>query len=207
MHKEILSPEQKTLIPVLRTFSELGFFLVGGTAIALFLAHRRSIDFDLFICKPYKKEMIRNKLLEKGLQVQRTLYEDDDQLDLIIGDVKITYLFYPYKVKPSVDFENIISLPSLLDLASMKAYALGRRAKWKDYVDLYFILKGHVTLNQLAENADRIFGGMFNEKLFREQLSYFEDIDYSEKIDYLPGYSIDNTLIREFLVMKATEKM
>jgi hypothetical protein len=207
MHKEILSPEQKILLPVLRTFSELGFFLVGGTAIALFLAHRRSIDFDLFICKPYKKETIRNKLLEKGLQAQRTLYEDDDQLDLIVGNVKITYLFYPYEIPASVDFEKIIALPSLLDLASMKAYALGRRAKWKDYVDLYFILKGHTTLNQLTENTDRLFGGMFNEKLFREQLSYFEDIDYSEKIDYLPERYVDDNSIREFLVMQATEKM
>ncbi len=207
MHKEILSPEQKSLLPVLCSFSELGFFLVGGTAIALFLAHRRSIDFDLFIRKPYKKETIRNKLLEKGLQVQRTLYEDDDQLDLIVGDVKITYLFYPYEVLPSVDFEKIIALPSLLDLASMKVYALGRRAKWRDYIDLYFILKGHATLNQLTENTDRLFGAMFNEKLFREQLAYFEDIDYSEKIDYLPGHAVNDNLIREFLISQATEKM
>ena len=53
MHRKVLSPEQLNLLPLLRTFSHLGFFLVGGTAIALHLGHRRSIDFDLFTVSKY----------------------------------------------------------------------------------------------------------------------------------------------------------
>jgi len=53
----------------------------------------------------------------------------------------------------------------------MKAFALGRRAKWKDYVDLYFILKNHYSLSQLADRTFEIFGSLFSEKLFRQQLS------------------------------------
>ena len=56
-----------------------------------------------------------------------------------------------------------------------------------------------------------IYSGRFGEKTWTnspwKQLSYFEDIDYSEKIDYLPGHSVDDNSIREFLVMQATEKM
>lgn len=166
MHQEILSPEQIALFPLLKTFSKSGFYLVGRTGIALYLGHRRSIDFDLFTDKSFKHDAIRKTLVNKGFKVQRTLYVDDDQLDLVVENVKVTFFFYPYEVNPSYDFDKIITLPSLLNLASMKAYALGRRAKWKDYVDLYFILNDQVTLREITYNSKQLFGGMFNEKLF-----------------------------------------
>ncbi len=76
-------------------------------------------------------------------------------------------------------------MPDLLTLAAMKAYALGGRAKWKDYVDLYFLLKDHFSLPQISEKSKALFGPLYNEKLFREQLCYFQDIDYSEKVDFI----------------------
>lgn len=76
-------------------------------------------------------------------------------------------------------------IPDLLDLAAMKAYALGRRSKWKDYVDLYFLLNDKFTLGEISNRATEIYGDLFSDKLFRSQLSYFEDVDYSEEVDYL----------------------
>jgi len=73
----------------------------------------------------------------------------------------------------------------LLSLAAMKAYALGRRSKWKDYVDLYFLLTRFFKLHEIADHAIQIFGDLFSEKLFRAQLSYFDDVDYTEKVEYL----------------------
>jgi hypothetical protein len=67
----------------------------------------------------------------------------------------------------------------------MKAYALGRRSKWKDYVDLYFILKNYYSFDQISKRASEIFDQLFSEKLFRAQLSYFDDIDYSEEVEYI----------------------
>ena len=67
----------------------------------------------------------------------------------------------------------------------MKAYALGRRSKWKDYVDLYFLLTKHFTIEQVCERATALFGELFSEKMFRAQLSYFVDVDYSEQVDYI----------------------
>jgi hypothetical protein len=80
----------------------------------------------------------------------------------------------------------------------MKAYALGRPSKWKDYVDLYFILKFHLPLNDLLHRTKSIFSGHFNSKLFREQLCYFDDIDYSESIEYL-GHGPSDEDVRDFL--------
>ena len=67
----------------------------------------------------------------------------------------------------------------------MKAYALGRRSKWKDYVDLYFLLKNHFTLAEISDCANDLFGDLYSEKMFRAQLCYFEDIDYTEAVEYI----------------------
>jgi hypothetical protein len=79
---------------------------------------------------------------------------------------------------------------------------LGRRSKWKDYVDLYFILKDYYNLEQITLKANSIFGDMFSEKLFRAQLSYFEDIDFTEPIDFL-GDKIPEDTIKDFLIEKS----
>ena len=67
----------------------------------------------------------------------------------------------------------------------MKAYALGRRSKWKDYVDLYFLLRDHFNIADISTAANQLFGELYSEKMFRTQLCYFDDIDYTEAVDYL----------------------
>ena len=91
-------------------------------------------------------------------------------------------------------------MPDLLSLAAMKAFALGRRAKWKDYVDLYFIIKNHYSVGQIAEKGRKIFGNEFNEKIFRSQLAYFKDIDYREEIEYLEGFALNDKKIKQELI-------
>jgi len=62
---------------------------------------------------------------------------------------------------------------------------LGRRSKWKDYVDLYFLLKDYLSWNDMLSTAKKLFRGGFNERLFREQLCYFDDVDRSETVEYM----------------------
>lgn len=80
----------------------------------------------------------------------------------------------------------------------MKAYALGRRNMWKDYIDLYFLLKFKLTIDDLIAKAKIIFENNFNSKLFREQLCYFDDIDRSESIDFV-DIAPDDKEVQEFL--------
>jgi len=121
-----------------------------------------------------------------------------------LNDVKFTFFEYPYTIEANCRFENIVKLPNLLNLASMKAFALGRRSKWKDYVDLYFILKDHHSVKQIVEMSNTIYGQLFSEKLFRAQLSYFDDIDYSEEVEYIVKQPSDKE-IREFLTETAID--
>jgi len=76
-------------------------------------------------------------------------------------------------------------MPTLLDLAAMKAFAFSRRGKWKDYVDMYFLLKNHFSIATISERAEQLFDYEFSSKLFRTQLPFFDDIDYTEPIEYL----------------------
>ncbi|MCX6794570.1 MAG: nucleotidyl transferase AbiEii/AbiGii toxin family protein [Candidatus Falkowbacteria bacterium] len=87
----------------------------------------------------------------------------------------------------------------LATLGALKAYALGRRAKWKDYVDLYFIFKSGCDINKIVTRARLIFGSVFSEKIFYQQLAYFSDIDYSEAVEYLPGFAVSDRVIKQSL--------
>ena len=202
MHTEILSPEQVGLLPTMRLFRK-EFYLVGGTAIALQLGHRRSIDFDMFTPKPFGARRVLNVLEKAGKNVTITR-RVSEQLNLTMDGVTVTFFEYPYAVKADVDDVNF-RLPDLLSLAAMKAFALGRRSKWKDYVDLFFLLRDRFRLPEIIERAEGIFGNEFSAKLFRSQLSYHADINYSEKVDYMTGYAVEEDAVKAALVDKALE--
>jgi hypothetical protein len=202
MHKEILSKQQVELLPLIQQFRR-EFYLVGGTAIALHIGHRRSIDFDLF--KPSRLVMSRiikkiDQFSMKYLITRRV----EEQLNLTINNVKVTFFEFPFDIEHNILFERIIKMPDLLSLAAMKAYALGRRSKWKDYVDLYYILNECFTVKEVAGKANSLFGQLFSEKLFRAQLSYFDDIDYSEPVDFLLDHPSDKE-IKAYLIEKAID--
>jgi hypothetical protein len=117
----------------------------------------------------------------------------------------MTFFEYPYPVEATVNFDKTFRMPDLLSLAAMKAFALGRRSKWKDYVDLYFILKNYFGINQIVQKAESLFEQEFSGKLFRSQLAYHSDIDYSEEVEFLPGFETDETTIKNFLIDRALE--
>ena len=165
MHTEILTDNQVELLKHIEKFYRK-FYLVGGTAIAFHLGHRRSLDFDLFCQTRLVKSQIRNKLIHFPFK-QIKLFEDIDQVHFLINDIKITFFSFPYPIQHPIKAGQFISMPTLLTLASMKAYALGRRAKWKDYVDLFFILRDHYTIEEISNEATNNFWQLFSEKLFR----------------------------------------
>jgi len=202
MHFEILNKEQQELLPYLTNFKR-SFYLVGGTAIAMHLGHRRSIDYDLFTPSRLDKYRIKSKLNRIPFK-QIPIFEDADQLHLLLNNVKLTFFNFPYSINHSVKIGSYITMPDLLTLAAMKAFALGRRSKWKDYVDLFYIIKDHFSIKTISEEALKIFPNQFSEKLFREQLAFHKDIDKSEPVEFLRP-EIPETQIKEFLIDKAID--
>lgn len=199
MHQEVLNENQKKLFPLLKQLKER-FGLIGGTAIALQMGHRRSIDFDLASIEPFKNEQIKMQIGE----IDNVLVDENGEYTIVTGNAKITFVHYPFNIDFKDDFEGI-RVADLLTLAALKSYALGRRTKWKDYVDLYFIFKGFFSFEQVVEKAESIFGKEFNEKIFRVQLGYFKDIDYSEEIEYMPGFETSKEIIEKELLKTSTK--
>ena len=203
MHSEILSDNQKELLPLMAQFRR-EYYLVGGTAIALYLGHRRSIDFDLFKPSAINHKRNLDKIAASSFThaVTRRVSE---QMNLVVNDVKVTFFQYPFPIDPTAKFENCFRLPPLLQLAAMKAYALGRRSKWKDSVDLYFLLLDHFTIADISAVATQIFGDLYSEKMFRSQLCYFDDVDYTEAVDWLIPNPPTEEQIKQALTEFATE--
>ena len=202
MHENILNPDQRHLAShLLPGFNQ--FYLCGGTAIALQIGHRKSIDFDLASAGDIHARSLTNHILKSGLTIDETLVSTRDELTVIINGVKLTFFSFPFSIRADQVWQSArLKLPDLIHLGSMKAYALGRRCQWKDYVDLYFLLKYHVSLSELIEKTGQIFKGAFNARLFREQLCYFKDVDMTETVAYMND-PLDNEHICRFLTQTA----
>jgi hypothetical protein len=133
MYKEVLYKKQLENINLLKIFSSK-FYLAWWTAIALQLWHRKSIDFDLFSSEIINNSKILNILRNKWYKINRILIDNKwEELTLIIWWIKVTFLYYPFNISLSEEFEWI-KLPDLNQLWAMKFYTLWRRSKWKDYV-------------------------------------------------------------------------
>jgi len=175
MHLEVLKSEQKEIFPKLKNFPD--FYLAGGTALALQMNHRISLDFDLF-----SEKDIPQTLLAKARRVfdkfkVRVIINHSEQLSLRVNETKIDFVKYrfPLILKP-IEFKGVKIL-QIPEIAACKAYVLNQRGTFKDYVDLYFILKERYSnLKEIKKIAEKKYKDEFNFRLFLEQLIYLEDI-------------------------------
>lgn len=204
MHDEILTSTQANQTPLLKKFSR-SFWLVGGTAIAFHIGHRRSIDFDLFSTKAFVNIRLRKTISDFSV-IDRELWNEKGQYTLLVHGIKWTFFHFPHEVPLATNYHGLIKMPDLITLAAMKAYALGQRAKWKDFVDLYFIMKHHYSLHEIITRTNEVFGSVFNDKLFRAQLTYFDGIDYRESVEYLPGFEVTDDEVKKGLQELALDK-
>ena len=176
------------MLPLIKHFSS-DYYLVGGTALALQYGHRRSLDFDLFTTHSFETQPII-RTIRKNHQLNQIHIDEQNQLTLVADHTKMTFYQYEYPVVHAERFEDIITMPDDLSIAAMKAFAIGRRAKWKDYVDLYFVFKRH-SIQEVIDRAHEYYGkGEFGDKLFRGQLDFHQDINYIEPVDWMPGFEI-----------------
>lgn len=199
-HKEILTPEQMSLLPAVASFAK-DFGLVGGTAIALHIGHRESIDFDLFTKKPaydFLPKRLERQFRRHALISDIFVEEDPEFTFMTKKGVKVTFFHFDYRISYSERFSTL-ALPNLLTLAAMKAFAFGQRAKWKDYVDMYFIMRDFHSLADISAHATALFKGEFNAKLFRSQLSFFDDVSYKERVMFKPGFEVPDEEIKRML--------
>lgn len=176
IHQEVLDTNRQQLLERLLPCVK-GFILGGGTALALALAHRKSFDFDFFSSSPLKKNLLEK--LSHVVKIGNISVDTTDELTFYTdNDIKVTFLYYPFPhAFPPEIIENGLQVFSVKDIAIKKAYAIGRRGEYRDYFDVYTILKEkYISLTEIISLAKKIYGSIFEEKLFLQQLVYFDDL-------------------------------
>src|SRR5215207_3548769 len=111
MHEEILSEKQKELIPLILSCSP-DFGLIGGTAVALQLGHRRSIDFDLVTFSQLETDKLRTRIAN-NYKIEAVLIDETNEFTIVINGVKVTFLSYPFRFSLDVLYGENIKMPDL----------------------------------------------------------------------------------------------
>ena len=109
MHVEILSEQQQALLPWVKQFRR-EFYLVGGTAIALYLGHRNSIDFDLFKYSALKPRKHHEAVHQPGFPYS-LLYSETNQMHYLVNGVKVTFFQYPFEIIAKQDVDGCFVFP------------------------------------------------------------------------------------------------
>ena len=163
----------------------LGFVLYGGTALALRLGHRESIDFDFFAAGPINKARITGaKLLENGKIIQ----DAPDTLTLLVerdgGTVKVSFFsdLVPARIRgrvgePQFTDDGTLLVASIDDLFATKVKVVLDRAEAKDYRDIAALLRSGASLERALGAAQAIYGPAYQPAESVKALSYFGDGD------------------------------
>ncbi|MCX7943080.1 MAG: nucleotidyl transferase AbiEii/AbiGii toxin family protein, partial [Deltaproteobacteria bacterium] len=197
----ILDKKRQKVIKELSKYFSKDFYLGGGTALSLQIAHRESYDFDLFSEKPISFNV--KQRLKSGFNKHNVvlLVDTKDELSVIIDeDIKVTFMnFYWKPIFPLIKSDRFLPLLSIQDIAANKAFAIGRRANYRDYYDLYILIKNkHLSISELIEISIKKFGDFFSERMFIEQLIYLEDITPDENLRFLREEFVSKKEIQRF---------
>jgi hypothetical protein len=175
------------------------FVLYGGTALALRLGHRESIDFDFFAHDPLDHHELEREI--PWLREGDALQEEANARTVLVrspeGSVKISFfgkIAFGRVGEPASTEDGILRVASLLDLAGTKVKALLQRVESKDYLDVAALLRAGVPIEHILGAARSLFGPAFNPLIAQKTLAYFEGGDLASLPD----------AVRQLLVRHAT---
>ena len=179
---EVLSEAQKSLWFNLQPCLKDGFVLYGGTAIALRLAHRPSVDFDFFNDKALDKSALKDSI--PLLEQAEVLQDSPNTWTLLIqqkeGYVKISFfggLTFGRIGEPELTIDNVLQVASLDDLMVMKLKVILQRIEAKDYRDIAKMIKAGISIKKGLAGARAMFGPNFQPSECLKALVYFEGGD------------------------------
>lgn len=178
LQKQAVSKKLLELLIELEKIPELNSFnLAGGTALALQMGHRKSIDIDLFTTEIFDENSLMEVFTSKFKET-KILSHSKNSVTCAINGIKVDAIRhnYPYLENP-LEEENI-RMFSLADIAAMKLNAIaGNGSRAKDFIDLYFLLD-KFSLKQMLEFYSKKYSQM--EPFFViKSIVYFDDIEES----------------------------
>ncbi len=195
MHLEILDKNRIEILPKLKIFKDR-FYLAGGTALALYIGHRQSIDFDFFINADFDEEKLRVEVEE--------IFKDDNlkivqleknTLTLILNeDIKISFFGYKYEMLEPLKEEEHFKMASMRDITCMKMSAVCGRSTNKDYIDIFFLLN-IFSLKDILKASSVKFPSL-DTSVILKSLVYFNEIEM-DPIMMMAGFEKDFEVIKK----------
>jgi hypothetical protein len=171
-HLDILPTEQRALWEEKLRAGFPGWVLYGGTALALRLGHRNSVDFDFFSSTPLVPLEFREKHRLEG----DILQADTNTLGILHRDVKLSFFGgLSLGVIRAPDLLDQCPVASLEDLAACKLAALVNRVELKDYLDVVALLRHGLSLSSMLACAQAVYHGGFPVAACVKSLAWFDD--------------------------------
>jgi hypothetical protein len=176
MHEEILLPTAKRLLPKLGGILKNGdWYMAGGTALALQCGHRQSLDFDWFSAHKFSSNLLKRQLSKIGKIT--VVSEDIGTLHIRLAGIRLSFLFYPYKLLRRLVSYQGVNLAAPADIGCMKLQAISSRGSRKDFFDLYVLLRVY-SLKQLLDWFDKKYKGVkYNHLHLLKSLVYFVEAE------------------------------
>lgn len=176
---DILPPPQRALWPELDATPD-HFILYGGTALALQIGHRQSVDFDFFSPVAFDPIALAREI--PYLAGAETVQLENDTLTCRVdreGPVLISF-FGNLKLGQTTAHEDIegskLRAASLLDIAGTKARTVQQRAQPRDYLDIDALIRHGIALPRILAAGAVVFGRSFNPMITLKALGYFDDV-------------------------------
>lgn len=178
-YPEIFNKKQAKVFPNLKFLTERGFYLAGGTALALQIGHRTSVDLDFYIPEHFEVGELYDEI-EKifGKASEKTL-DEEDTLFCTVEETDLSFFWYQHPlIKKTKEYKGV-ELASLEDIAGMKLIAISRRPAKRDYIDIFFLLK-IFSVEEMFSFARKKYPNI-NLYYSIRALSYFDDIKEEDK--------------------------
>ena len=182
---DILPLAQQRLWPELRAAAGLGFALYGGTAVALRLGHRISVDFDFFCAKPLMPAVLRAAF--PFMRISTVLQDTPNTLSLLVPYGNSEHTHVKVSFFGSIDFgrvgipditnDGVMHIAALDDLLATKVKVILQRIEAKDYRDLAAMLNAGANLSRGLAAARTLFGTEFQPSESLKAMVYFKGGD------------------------------
>jgi predicted nucleotidyltransferase component of viral defense system len=198
MKYSVLDQKRKKLLPLFQIFKK-DFYLAGGTGLALQLGHRKSYDFDFFSEKRFNENKLFKKIISNldDHQVQKTLADKSSLFVVFDKEINVNFLYYRYPlIKPTIK-TKYLDLASLEDIACMKLLAISERIEFKDYVDIYYILK-RVSLKKLINFFEKKIKDV-DVNFILKTLVDFREVEI-EPLEFMPSKKVSLEKIKKFVI-------
>lgn len=171
---EVFNKDQAEIFPKLDFLTKEKFYLAGGTALALYLNHRTSVDFDFYSQHHFSSSILFEKTKDIFKNGVKKTFSERDTLYCFIKETSLSFFWYQYPlIKPLKKIKGV-SLASLEDIAAMKLIAIHHRPVRRDYIDVFFLLR-LFSLEEMFSLVKKKYPE-FNQYLILRALTFFDDL-------------------------------